>query len=188
MRRKLLAWVLTLAICLTLIPPAQAQAAVNGMIRVRLDSMGSVSTTGTMSVSGSYTASGSSGQIALSKGDRLQVSASGSQLTLTYNGQSYAMGSSFTLAQNRDASGNTGLITLNNTRFGTRSYQGDFTFYASGSTLSIVNTVYIETYLYGVVGNEMDNAWPLEALKAQAVAARSYAFMEMSSSGDVRYR
>lgn len=183
MRRKLLAWVLTLVICLTLIPPAQAHAAVNGMIRVRLDSMGSVSTTGTMSVSGSYTASGSSGQITLSKGDRLQVSASGSQLTMTYNGQSYAMGSSFTLAQNRDASGNTGLITLNNTRFSTRSYQGDFTFYASGSTLSIVNTIYIENYLYGVVGNEMDNAWPLEALKAQAIAARSYAYMEMSSSG-----
>lgn len=183
MRRKLLAWVLALAICFTVFPVVQAQAAVDGMIRVRLDSMGTVSTTGTMSVSGYYVAESSSGGVTFSKGDTLSVTASGSQLTLTGGGQSYSMGSSFTLSQRQDANGNTGLITLSNTRFGTRSYQGDFTFYASGNTLTIVNTVYLETYLYGVVGNEMDNAWPLEALKAQAVAARTYAYMDMTGSG-----
>lgn len=41
--------------------------------------------------------------------------------------------------------------------------------------LTIVNVVPMEEYLYGVVGKEMSPSWSLEALKAQAVAARTYA-------------
>ena len=39
----------------------------------------------------------------------------------------------------------------------------------------MVNVVALEAYLRGVVATEMPKDWPLEALKAQAVAARSYA-------------
>jgi stage II sporulation protein D len=42
-------------------------------------------------------------------------------------------------------------------------------------TLLVVNEVELEAYLKGVVPNEMPDKWPLEALKAQAVASRSYA-------------
>ncbi|WP_052050516.1 SpoIID/LytB domain-containing protein [Leptolyngbya sp. KIOST-1] len=41
--------------------------------------------------------------------------------------------------------------------------------------VTAINWVDIEAYLYGVVGSEMPASWPQEALKAQAVAARSYA-------------
>ncbi|MBE9139460.1 SpoIID/LytB domain-containing protein [Nodosilinea sp. LEGE 07088] len=41
--------------------------------------------------------------------------------------------------------------------------------------VTAVNWVDLEAYLYGVVGGEMPASWPQEALKAQAVAARSYA-------------
>lgn len=41
--------------------------------------------------------------------------------------------------------------------------------------LTVVNVVPLEEYLYGVVGKEMSPSWNLEALKAQAVAARTYA-------------
>ncbi len=41
--------------------------------------------------------------------------------------------------------------------------------------LTVVNVVPMEHYLYGVVGKEMSPSWSLEALKAQAVAARTYA-------------
>lgn len=41
--------------------------------------------------------------------------------------------------------------------------------------LTVVNIVPLEEYLYGVVGKEMSPSWNLEALKAQAVAARTYA-------------
>ncbi|MBU3111035.1 SpoIID/LytB domain-containing protein [Clostridium lacusfryxellense] len=43
-----------------------------------------------------------------------------------------------------------------------------------------VNTVYIEDYLKGVVGLEMSDYFPIEALKAQAVAARNYALANVS--------
>ena len=41
--------------------------------------------------------------------------------------------------------------------------------------LTVVNVVPVEEYLYGVVGKEMPPSWHREALKAQAVAARTYA-------------
>ncbi len=42
--------------------------------------------------------------------------------------------------------------------------------------------VSMESYLAGVIGNEMSRRWPPEALKAQAVAARSYAFYRMTEA------
>ena len=47
--------------------------------------------------------------------------------------------------------------------------------------LFTINDVKIETYLKGVVPSEMPHSWPLEALKAQAVAARSYAVKHISA-------
>ncbi|HEY9880341.1 MAG TPA: SpoIID/LytB domain-containing protein [Leptolyngbyaceae cyanobacterium] len=44
-----------------------------------------------------------------------------------------------------------------------------------GGTITAVNFVLMQDYLSSVVGSEMYDHWPLEALKAQAVAARSYA-------------
>ena len=41
--------------------------------------------------------------------------------------------------------------------------------------LALVERIPLESYLAGVIGTEMTPTWPLEALKAQAIAARSYA-------------
>lgn len=41
--------------------------------------------------------------------------------------------------------------------------------------VAAINRVPMETYLLGIVGAEMSPLWPIEALKAQAVAARTYA-------------
>ena len=46
---------------------------------------------------------------------------------------------------------------------------------AAGGTLQAVNAVGLEDYVRGVVSRESPASWPPEALKAQAVAARSYA-------------
>lgn len=43
-----------------------------------------------------------------------------------------------------------------------------------GSGISVINYLYVEDYLLSVVPSEMPSGWPLEALKAQAIAARSY--------------
>jgi stage II sporulation protein D len=58
-------------------------------------------------------------------------------------------------------------------------YRGTFTVTVTGKKLSVVNTVGIEAYTRGVVSSEMPHDWPLEAVKAQAVAARSYALSHL---------
>jgi stage II sporulation protein D len=54
-------------------------------------------------------------------------------------------------------------------------YRGSLLISASGSGLAAVNAVDLEDYVRGVVSAESPSAWPTEALKAQAVAARTYA-------------
>jgi stage II sporulation protein D len=56
-----------------------------------------------------------------------------------------------------------------------RKYGGSFRVYVNGSKLSLVNSVGIERYIYGVVPCESPHDWPVEALRAQAVVARTYA-------------
>lgn len=59
-----------------------------------------------------------------------------------------------------------------------RRYRGAITILrTAGATpaLDVINTLALEQYLYGVVPQEMPASWPKEALKAQAVAARSFA-------------
>ncbi|MDW2876629.1 MULTISPECIES: SpoIID/LytB domain-containing protein [Bacillaceae] len=55
------------------------------------------------------------------------------------------------------------------------SYRGSFSLAPNGSSIQIVNYLDMEDYLKGVVPNEMPASWHKEALKAQAIAARSYA-------------
>jgi stage II sporulation protein D len=43
------------------------------------------------------------------------------------------------------------------------------------TTVKVVNELGLDAYLLGVVPVEMPSSWPVEALKAQAIAARSYA-------------
>jgi stage II sporulation protein D len=55
------------------------------------------------------------------------------------------------------------------------AYRGRFEVTVQKGFLRVVNFVALESYLQGVVADEMPHTWPAEALKAQAVAARSYA-------------
>jgi stage II sporulation protein D len=54
-------------------------------------------------------------------------------------------------------------------------YRGSLEVRASGSSLQAINVVEIEDYVRGVVAKESPASWPIQALKAQAVAVRSYA-------------
>jgi stage II sporulation protein D len=58
---------------------------------------------------------------------------------------------------------------------GKGTYRGSLEVRASGSGLAAINVVVLEDYVRGVVSRESPASWPLEALKAQAVAVRSYA-------------
>jgi stage II sporulation protein D len=56
-----------------------------------------------------------------------------------------------------------------------RSYRGRLWLKAVGGQLALVNQVGLEDYLKGVLPSEIPASWPPESLKAQAVAARSFA-------------
>jgi stage II sporulation protein D len=62
-----------------------------------------------------------------------------------------------------------------------RPYRGSIEVFANGKKLDVVNVVGLEAYLYGVVPQEVPDDWPVEALKAQAVAARTYALVTRST-------
>lgn len=62
-------------------------------------------------------------------------------------------------------------------RYG-RSYRGSMILTAYEGKLAVINELPLEQYLYSVVSSEMPSSWPIEALKAQAVAARTYALKQ----------
>jgi stage II sporulation protein D len=66
--------------------------------------------------------------------------------------------------------------------FDGRAYHGTLLLRSDGSHVSVVNAVSLDTYLRGVVPSESPSHWPLAALEAQAVAARSYAVYELRPS------
>ena len=53
--------------------------------------------------------------------------------------------------------------------------------------LNVINIIGIEEYLYGVLKKEISPSWPSEALKAQAVAARTFAIFNMNKYIDKGY-
>lgn len=67
-------------------------------------------------------------------------------------------------------------------------YYGGFRYERiGGGNLTVVNIVDLETYIKGVVPYEMSSSWPLEALKVQAVCARSYAYINIHSGKHTSY-
>ncbi len=65
---------------------------------------------------------------------------------------------------------------------GDRWYRGEVQVIPSGKQLLAINYVDLEEYLYSVLGAEMSADFPAEALKAQAVAARTYALYRSQSA------
>ncbi|TDT50834.1 SpoIID/LytB domain-containing protein [Fonticella tunisiensis] len=115
--------------------------------------------------------------------------ASGTSFTLTvsngkvlFNGEEY---DSITFVPSSDK--NTIKLRVNNGTIKEYSYLGSMTFKVSDNQVFEINTINIEDYLKGVVPYEMSNSYPLEALKAQAVAARNYALANMGKYNSYGY-
>lgn len=69
---------------------------------------------------------------------------------------------------------------------GNRWYRGCLELINFGGTHTVLNLLDMEDYLMGVVPSEMPASWNIEALKAQAVAARSYAWAHVGSGSKWR--
>lgn len=74
----------------------------------------------------------------------------------------------------------TGLIS-----WGEKKYQGELHLLTNpgNESCDLVNHVPMENYITSLLAKEMNGTWPVEALKAQAVAARTYAFDRLKTRG-----
>ncbi|CBW25460.1 putative exported protein [Halobacteriovorax marinus SJ] len=72
----------------------------------------------------------------------------------------------------------TGLVTV-----GDKKYMGtvDIVSSETNDSCDVIQETRLEDYISGLLAKEMNSAWPIEALKAQAVAARSYALHKMET-------
>ena len=62
-------------------------------------------------------------------------------------------------------------------------YRGHFKIINDNGALTVMNDLPLEEYIKGVVPSEMPSSWDIEAHKAQAIAARSYALANMGKRG-----
>ena len=105
------------------------------------------------------------GLMSLNAGQGINVTAQGNSLLI--NGRSVPGVVWFTADAN-------GYLAV-----GDRWYRGRVLLVPRGNQVLAVNYVNLEHYLTSVVGSEMHSTAPTEALKAQAIAARSYALVHM---------
>jgi stage II sporulation protein D len=97
---------------------------------------------------------------------------------MTYNGSAnkpvslYAIPAGAGAVLRADPEGVAGIQVIERNK---RTYRGSMEMSVLNQTLAVVNDVNFEQYLYSVVGAEVGSSWPIEAQKAQAIAARSYA-------------
>ncbi len=177
---KRLSFLLALALLmsLTLGIGAPALAATDySNVRVRL-SVGSVNSM-TIPVSGTYFIQENGVTF---KNGTLTAEVSGGQIVLSHSsgGELYSGSSVNIMRQSIEPSA--GYLRIA-TSHGTRSYLGHLNLRRTSSGyIQAVNTVPLAHYLYGVVAYEMNDNFPLEALKAQAVAAKCYVLANMNPS------
>lgn len=82
--------------------------------------------------------------------------------------------------------GRISLLSVNRSQ-GTPSYRGSMEIRKTGQGFVVINELPIEEYLYGVVPSEMPVSYPMEALKAQAICARTYVYAHLESPGYGEY-
>lgn len=130
-----------------------------------------------ITVQGAYMLEG--GEVYFQDGAQVIVALRENQLVLHTGGVSVAMGPTMTLL--RCQGEKPGALLLQGE---SGLYEGDLKLTIADGVIRPVLTIDVESYLLGVVPFEMGDSFPLEALKAQAIAARTYALNKSGSSGD----
>jgi stage II sporulation protein D len=147
----------------------------NDDVRVRLASgLSSVK----ISCPKNFTAAAGSSSLAIAGGLTAVVKYTGGAYTVTAAGRAQSFGGPVTFTPDSGA-----LTVLTPTDLGdTGAYRGTVRVVRDGGKLMMVNHVPLESYLRGVVPHEVPSSWPLEALKAQACAARAFVLGSLKPS------
>ena len=172
MTRRIVAMLIVLAVGVffTGFVPEVSGAVDYSIVRVRLSSMGSPKSL-KIEVKGNYS-------IPENKNIYLEnkvydIGIENGKLILKDGSTVHTLGTKFTFKQHKGKDSD--CLVIQNPSYGKLNYKGDMVVKLDNGIIRLTNHIYLETYLYGVVPSEMPNSWHVEALKAQAVAARTYA-------------
>ncbi len=165
--RALICLILAAALALSALPAALGEEKVDNMLRVQLTRLQltdrlEISADGAYSVNDTY----------FQRGSRLVASAQEGHVLLYYEGMCMDCGTQLTLTRHAsDDSQENGL------RFNGAFYlhPGSLLLTNRNGQLDAVLLIDVEDYLWGVVPYEMSESYPMAALRAQAIAARTYA-------------
>ena len=113
------------------------------------------------------------------RGSELTVLLQSGSLIVHYQGMRFNAGSSLYLTRYQAAEGEENGIRMTGEP---ALYEGDLLLSVDGEAISPILSIHVEDYLHGVVPYEMSNDFPLEALKAQAITARTYALRKQTTS------
>ena len=173
---------LALLLCLLLVPGAAcgAKSAAPAEIRVCLRRL-NITDQVWMTLTGRYLARAAGGsELLLPENEEVSVFLRDGKLVLFCSGISFSAGKKLTLLRLRESEDEPGI------RFNLQPgfYPGDLALSVKDGAILPVLTLPLETYLQGVVPYEMSDSFPPEALKSQAVCARTYAISKLDPSAD----
>ncbi len=157
--------------------PASSERAEPGTVRILL-SWAAVQGRMDVGVYGRYLINDT---LSFQQGSKLKVEARPGGLWLYYEGAAVNAGDRIYLKRMSSDEGQENGLRLNDSL---NLLEGDLIITASGENLRAVLHIGVEDYLKGLVPYEMSDSFPLEALKAQAVAARSYALSGLRQDRD----
>ena len=106
------------------------------------------------------------------RGSELTILLKSGSLIVYYKDMSFNAGASLYLTRYQAEPGHENGIRMTGEP---ALYEGDMQLVAEAEAIRPILTIHVEDYLHGVVPYEMSNDFPLEALKAQAITARTYA-------------
>jgi stage II sporulation protein D len=182
--RRIVAMLIVLAVGVffTGFVPEVSGAVDYSIVRVRLSSMGSPKSL-KIEVKGNYS-------IPENKNIYLEnkvydIGIENGKLILKDGSTVHTLGTKFTFKQHKGKDSD--CLVIQNPSYGKLNYKGDMVVKLDNGIIRLTNHIYLETYLYGVVPSEMPNSWHVEALKAQAVAARTYAVRNKKTSSSYDY-
>lgn len=106
--------------------------------------------------------------------------------TLTYNVADDALSKGRLTIRPDDETGKITILSMERS-YGNPSYRGAVELAPTDNGILIVNELPLEEYLYAVIPSEMPSYYSMEALKSQAVCARSYAYNHLISNSLKEY-
>lgn len=156
----------------TMALPVRGAAAANNYSTVRVNLKTNNATVLRVTAKGKYNVREAGVTIA---DQEFTLKSSGSKIEIEIGGNTVYSGSECNIVpvnSNRDA----GYLTMNS-----QNYLGEFRVKVrDNSYIQVINSVPMAYYLYGVLAGEMSDAYPLDALRAQALAAKGFVISKMT--------